>query len=136
MTQEGIPEYIRVGRKEESWRRVARFRLGKEMKEGRYWKKEEEWKCRLCGWETEGWEHVLERCKRGTNDGVERGIQERVKEILAADGSGEEWMKELEREREGGREKRMGRRMKLRGRREKVEEGRERKEWRNGGESE
>ncbi|KYN09398.1 hypothetical protein ALC57_18503, partial [Trachymyrmex cornetzi] len=40
-------------------RRVARFRLGNEMKEGRYWEEEEERKCRLCGSEWETWEHMV-----------------------------------------------------------------------------
>ncbi|KYN20536.1 hypothetical protein ALC57_07111 [Trachymyrmex cornetzi] len=51
---EGLPKYLNKGWGEERWRRVARFRLGNEVKEGRYWEEEEERKCRLCGsgWET------------------------------------------------------------------------------------
>lgn len=34
--EEQVPEYIREDRKEEKWRRIARFRMGNEMREGRY----------------------------------------------------------------------------------------------------
>lgn len=42
---------------------MARFRLGNEMRKGRYWECEERRKCRLCGEEVETWEHVWERCR-------------------------------------------------------------------------
>lgn len=35
--------------RESRWRRVARFRLGCEMRGGRYWEGKEERRCRLCG---------------------------------------------------------------------------------------
>jgi len=38
----GVPEYLKRGWKEERWQRVARFRLGDGMREGRYWEGEEE----------------------------------------------------------------------------------------------
>lgn len=44
----GIPEYLKKGWGESRWRRVARFRLGSEMKEAYYWEEEEKKKCRLC----------------------------------------------------------------------------------------
>jgi len=34
---------------ENRWKRVARFRLGNETLEGRYWENEEKRMCRLCG---------------------------------------------------------------------------------------
>lgn len=37
---------------------MARFRLGNEMRKGRYWECEERRKCRLCGEEVETWEHL------------------------------------------------------------------------------
>jgi len=40
------------------WRRIARFRLGCEMRESNYWEEEEKKMCRLCGRERESWEHV------------------------------------------------------------------------------
>lgn len=49
----GVPRYLQERGKEERMIRVARFRLGSEMKEGRYWEKEERRKCRLCGWAEE-----------------------------------------------------------------------------------
>lgn len=58
--------------------------------------------CRLCGWEIEGWEHVLEGCRMGVREeGRKRWMEERVKEILAGDGSGERWMMELQKKRKG-----------------------------------
>jgi len=37
----GIPEYLKKGWGESRWQRVARFRLGNEMREGKYWEEEE-----------------------------------------------------------------------------------------------
>lgn len=34
--EEQVPEYIREDKKEEKWRRIARFRMGNVMREGRY----------------------------------------------------------------------------------------------------
>lgn len=90
----GVPGYLKRGWGEERYRRVARFRLGNEMREGRYWETEEERKCRVCGEEEESWEHVIDRC--GGGEGEERGIGERVREILDEGGGGEEWMKRLQ----------------------------------------
>jgi len=39
--KEGIPEYLKKGREERSWSRIARFRLGNEVREGLYWEEEE-----------------------------------------------------------------------------------------------
>lgn len=95
----GVPEYLKRGWKEERWQRVARFRLGDGMRGGRYWKEEEERKCRLCGWGEETWEHVWEEC---TDWGAEKGWQGMVDEVLGEGGEGEAWMKRLEEMREGG----------------------------------
>ncbi|KYN21992.1 hypothetical protein ALC57_05622 [Trachymyrmex cornetzi] len=45
----GVPEYLRKGWGEGRWRRVGRFRLENEVREGRYWEGEEERKGKLCG---------------------------------------------------------------------------------------
>ncbi|KYN24369.1 hypothetical protein ALC57_04031, partial [Trachymyrmex cornetzi] len=45
----GVPAYLGNGWGEGRWRRVARFRLGNEVRDGRYWEGEEERKCRFCG---------------------------------------------------------------------------------------
>ena len=58
------------------------------------------------GGEEETWEHVVERCAR--EEGDERGIGEKIKEILDEGGKGEEWMKRLARKCEGGREEGKG----------------------------
>jgi len=34
---EGVPGYLKKGWGKSRWRRVARFRLGREMRGGRYW---------------------------------------------------------------------------------------------------
>lgn len=43
----GDTRVLKEGMGKSRWKRVARFRLGNEMREGRYW--EEEKRCRLCG---------------------------------------------------------------------------------------
>jgi len=101
---EGIPKYLKNGWGESRWRRVARFRLGNEMKEGRYWEEMEKRRCRLCKGEMETWEHVWERCREWREGG---GCwQEAVYRILGEEGTGEKWMREIEEERrkENGRE--------------------------------
>lgn len=47
---EGIPGYLKKNWGESRWRRLARFRLGNEVREGRYWLGEEDKLCRLCGY--------------------------------------------------------------------------------------
>lgn len=47
---------------------IARFTLGCEMREERYWEGKEERKCRLCAWE-KTWEHVVEVCMREEEEG-------------------------------------------------------------------
>lgn len=62
------------------------FRMGNKIRERRYWLKREKRLCRICGWEEEGWEHVLEKYRREGEDGeIRKGIYERIKEILAED---------------------------------------------------
>ena len=97
---EGIPKYLEAGWGEERYGRIARYRLGNEMKGGWYWEKQEERRCRMCGGEEETWEHVLERCAR--EEESERGIGEKIREILDEGGEGEEWMKRMERKRKKG----------------------------------
>lgn len=40
-----------------------RFRFGSETRSSKFWKSEEERKCRLCGEEVENIAHVLEKCR-------------------------------------------------------------------------
>lgn len=67
-----MSRYLRKRGKEESIIRIARFRLGSEMREGRYWEAEEKRRCRLCGWELQSWEHVVygkeQRRRKGENN--------------------------------------------------------------------
>ena len=64
---------------------MARFRLGSEMRGGRYWEEEEDRICRICGGGEETWEHVWEVC---TGWGLERGWQGVVREVLNDEGGG------------------------------------------------
>jgi len=79
----------------------VRFRLGNEMKEGRYWEEEDKRMCRLCGGEIESWEHVWEECRMWKEKG-NKSWQEVYGRILGEDGEGESWMREVEAERGGG----------------------------------
>lgn len=76
-------------------KRVIRFRLGNEMRGGRYWEDVENKVCRVCGGEEETWEHVWEKCERNGERGV-KGWQEVMREILGEDGEGEEWIRGVE----------------------------------------
>lgn len=60
MKGEGVPGYLKKDWGENRWRRVMRFRLGSEVREGKYWVVEERKVCRLCGEEMERWEHMWE----------------------------------------------------------------------------
>ena len=102
----GIPKYLAAGWGESRYGRLARFRLGNEMRGGRYWEEEEERRCRLCGGEEETWEHVLERCTGEEGDerggrGKDKGNLGRRREGGGVDegGRGKE---ERERRRNGG----------------------------------
>lgn len=46
--------------KKERMIRVTRFRLRNEIREERYWETEEKRRCKLCEWELEMWEYVIE----------------------------------------------------------------------------
>lgn len=46
---ERIPYYMQKGWTEDRVKRIARFRLGNQIKERKYWLKEKEEECRLCG---------------------------------------------------------------------------------------
>jgi len=93
----GMPRYLKEKWKEERMIRVARFRLGNEMREGKYWEEEEKRRCRICGWEEETWEHVVEICMR---EGDEGG-REKILRILDDSGNGEKWMRKLQERRNG-----------------------------------
>ncbi|KYN11576.1 hypothetical protein ALC57_16268, partial [Trachymyrmex cornetzi] len=100
---ERLPKYLSKGWGEGRWRRVARFRLGNEVKEGKYWEEEEERKCRLCGSGRETWEHIWEGC-RAWKMGEGGSWQEVMGTILGEEGEGEGWMREVEEERKRMRE--------------------------------
>lgn len=65
---------------------MARCRLGKEMREGKYWKEKENNVCILCGIE-ETWEHAWEGCKEWSK--TEGSWQEVIGKILGEEEEGE-----------------------------------------------
>ncbi|XP_043263555.1 LOW QUALITY PROTEIN: uncharacterized protein LOC122403853 [Colletes gigas] len=89
-----LPRYLRTGWGEVRYGRLARYRMGNEMRGGEYWGDEEERRCRVCGGEEETWEHVLERCTGDEAEG--KGIGEKIREILDEGGGGEGRIKRLE----------------------------------------
>lgn len=95
---EGIPGYLKKEWAEKRWSRVARYRMGEEVREGRYWGGEEERICRICGRQEETWEHVWEKCGRW---GARGSWQEIVETVLREEGQGEEWIRKLENFRSG-----------------------------------
>jgi len=102
---EGVPRYLCSGWGESRWRRVIRFRLGNEMRGGRYWEEEKDRLCRLCGNGEETWEHTWEECRRWREGGGgEESWQEVCGRVLGEEGEGESWMREVEKERWRGRE--------------------------------
>ncbi|XP_024889608.1 vicilin-like seed storage protein At2g18540 [Temnothorax curvispinosus] len=102
--KDGIPEYLKKGWEEARWNRIARFRLGNEIREGLYWGKEEDKKCRICERKEETWEHVWEECSRWENWEGE-SWQDVVEKIMNEKGEGEEWMKAIEEMRNKVKEK-------------------------------
>ena len=46
---EGLPKYLTKGWGENRWRRIARFRLGNEVRSWMYWETREKKVCRVCG---------------------------------------------------------------------------------------
>lgn len=62
---------------------MIRFRMGVGILECKYWMGEQE-KYMVCGYEKEDWEHVLDRCVGGMDEG--KGVDERVIWILDESG--------------------------------------------------
>lgn len=79
---------------------MARFRLGNEVREGRYWEEEEKRICRLCEGQIESCQHVWKRCREWQEGGG--SWQEIVGRILEEEGEGEDWMREVKRVRRVG----------------------------------
>lgn len=63
MKEEEVPGYLKKSWWESRWKRIARYRLGSEMRESKYWEGEESRICKLCGRGEETWEHVWEECR-------------------------------------------------------------------------
>ena len=107
----GVPGYMKRGWGESRWIRVATFRLGNEMRGGRYWEEEEEEEERrrrrrrrignaecMVGGRRRG--STCGRCVRGW--GWRWGWQEVVRDVLSDEGGGEDWMRRVEERRGGG----------------------------------
>lgn len=100
----GLSRYLKGKEKENRLTLIARFRLGSEIRKGRYWEGEENRRCRICGWVEESWEHVVEVCIREGKGGG----REEILEILEDDGREKSCMRKLlsrrrEKEKKGGR---------------------------------
>lgn len=74
---------MKKGWGESRWKKIARFRLGNEVGERKYWEEEERRRCRLCGEETESWEECREWKEGGGS------WQEAVGWVLGENGGGE-----------------------------------------------
>ncbi|KYN08022.1 hypothetical protein ALC62_00996 [Cyphomyrmex costatus] len=88
---EAVPKYLREGGKDKRMIRIARFRMGNEMRRGRYWEDEERRVCRVCGAEEETWDHVLKRCAKWKEDEKEMSMED----ILDEGGGGDVWIRGL-----------------------------------------
>jgi len=71
-----MPKYLRERKKKERMRRIARFRLGNEMKEGKYLEEEEKRRYRICGWEEKTWKHVMKVCMMEGEWGKRKNIKD------------------------------------------------------------
>lgn len=79
MIKAGVPSYLKKengGGGESRRSKIARFRLGSEVRKSRYWEEEERRMCRLCGGARELWEYVWEECRGWKRGG--RSWQEAV----------------------------------------------------------
>lgn len=85
----GYPKYMRMDRKAEEVRMIARFRLGNEERICRYWLKDEEKACRLCGWGKEDLQHMRRGCAM-----LEKTDMEWY-ELLDHRGEGAVWMRKI-----------------------------------------
>lgn len=96
MKGEGVLGYLRKTWRKSSWKWIARFKLGNEMRGSKYWEGEESRIYRMCG-----------RRSHGNMYGRNVGSGKRGEELVEGSGLGvgEEgvrkgWMRKLERERE------------------------------------
>lgn len=64
MIEDQVPGYIGEGKKEEKWRKIARFRMENKIRKGKYWLRKKERLCRICGEEEERWEHWKDTRRR------------------------------------------------------------------------
>ncbi|KMQ85674.1 hypothetical protein RF55_15621 [Lasius niger] len=99
------------------------------MRGNMYWKREEERLCRTCKGGRETWEHVWEDCGRW---GAEGSWQEMMGMVLGEEEEGEEWLRELEKFKEGRWEDGKGEGVGMNEGMKGVEEGRVGGEWERG----
>ncbi|KAK5640948.1 hypothetical protein RI129_009495 [Pyrocoelia pectoralis] len=89
LVTEDLPRYLNGMGNIQSKRIVARFRVGNEENDNKYWLEEEKRLCRLCGEERENIEHLAENCgELKEHEGGWRGL-------LGEDGMGKKWMEEV-----------------------------------------
>lgn len=58
---------------------MVKYRLWNEIRSNMYWEKEERRKCRMCGCESDSWEHVQEVCVDGRKKKLVRNEESYVR---------------------------------------------------------
>lgn len=83
------PAYLEGNRKKEEVRTIARFRVGNEERNNKFWEEDEKKKCRICYLGKETLDHL-----RGICAGMEV-IEEERNILLGEDGAGLAWMEKI-----------------------------------------
>ncbi|XP_011881812.1 PREDICTED: uncharacterized protein LOC105569733 [Vollenhovia emeryi] len=86
---EHIPKYLQKKYKGRDQRMIARYRCGNEEEGSKYWRKEEERVCRICGEKKETLEHLRSDCVETLRD------DRNIKDILKDTGEGADWMRKV-----------------------------------------
>lgn len=86
------PEYLKTGYKGRDQTLIGRFRCGNEENGNRYWRSEEENRCRMCQKGVETLEHILKDCEK--TEWEESG-RINATEILKNTEKGIKWMREI-----------------------------------------
>lgn len=99
---ERIYEGEEVRRTKDALETVARFRLGSETRESKFWKKEDERLCRLCKRESEGIKHVIRDCEKTGERGDKWENKLRGGKKMIASLKRINWIRKMQKEIEDG----------------------------------
>lgn len=91
LVQDELPSYLKNRGHKRSQQIIARFRCGSEELWNRYWEKGDKL-CRICGEAEETLDHLITECR-------EELVAEDVEDMLAENGAGEQWMRQILKER-------------------------------------